>query len=114
MHVDFLLHFVLLLLSLQVENLARKYDQKFKAAGEFSSRLQAEEAAFRDIQVCILFFPPPSTLFCCLELSIHDKGWQLADGVGGPNFQVANTRVKWHLRAMVFLTIANMYQYIFE
>ena len=38
----------------QMDTLSRKYDQRFKAAGEVSSRLQAEEAAFRDIQVCSL------------------------------------------------------------
>lgn len=43
----------------QMDTLGRKYDQRFKAAGEVSSRLQAEEAAFRDIQVyhfVFLFF----------------------------------------------------------
>jgi len=35
----------------QMDTLGKKYDQRFKAAGEVSSRLQAEEAAFRDIQV---------------------------------------------------------------
>lgn len=35
----------------QMNALGKKYDQRFKAAGEVSSRLQAEEAAFRDIQV---------------------------------------------------------------
>jgi epidermal growth factor receptor substrate 15 len=35
----------------QMDALGKKYDQRFKAAGEVSSRLQAEEAAFRDIQV---------------------------------------------------------------
>jgi hypothetical protein len=34
-----------------MDALGKKYDQRFKAAGEVSSRLQAEEAAFRDIQV---------------------------------------------------------------
>ncbi|KAJ7557180.1 hypothetical protein O6H91_05G115200 [Diphasiastrum complanatum] len=34
----------------EVEALARKYDAKFKQAGEVNSRLQAEEAMFRDIQ----------------------------------------------------------------
>jgi hypothetical protein len=34
----------------EMEALGKKYDQRFKAAGEVSSRLQAEEAAFRDIQ----------------------------------------------------------------
>lgn len=37
---------------IQMDALGKKYDQRFKAAGEVSSRLQAEEAAFRDIQVC--------------------------------------------------------------
>jgi len=39
----------------QMDTLGKKYDQRFKAAGEVSSRLQAEEAAFRDIQVCYHF-----------------------------------------------------------
>uniref|UniRef100_A0A7I4ANT8 Uncharacterized protein n=1 Tax=Physcomitrium patens TaxID=3218 RepID=A0A7I4ANT8_PHYPA len=34
----------------EIDTLGKKYDQKFKQAGEVSSRLQAEEAAFRDIQ----------------------------------------------------------------
>ncbi|XP_024366464.1 uncharacterized protein [Physcomitrium patens] len=34
----------------EIDTLSKKYDQKFKQAGEISSRLQAEEAAFRDIQ----------------------------------------------------------------
>lgn len=37
-----------------MESLAKKYDERFKAAGEVNSRLLAEEAAFRDIQVCQL------------------------------------------------------------
>jgi hypothetical protein len=34
-----------------VESLAKKYDEKFKQAGESQSRLLADELAFRDIQV---------------------------------------------------------------
>ncbi|KAG6548689.1 hypothetical protein Mapa_009844 [Marchantia paleacea] len=34
----------------EMEALAKKYDERFKAAGEVNSRLQAEEAVFRDIQ----------------------------------------------------------------
>ncbi|CAM6115993.1 unnamed protein product [Calypogeia fissa] len=34
----------------EMESLAKKYDERFKAAGEVNSRLLAEEAAFRDIQ----------------------------------------------------------------
>ena len=49
----------------QMDTLSRKYDQRFKAAGEVSSRLQAEEAAFRDIQVC------SSTPFSCLFSEWH-------------------------------------------
>jgi epidermal growth factor receptor substrate 15 len=37
-----------------MESLAKKYDERFKAAGEVNSRLLAEEAAFRDIQVSSL------------------------------------------------------------
>ena len=38
-------------LNVQVESLAKKYDEKFKQAGESQSRLLADELAFRDIQV---------------------------------------------------------------
>ena len=34
-----------------MESLAKKYDEKFKQAGESQSRLLADELAFRDIQV---------------------------------------------------------------
>ncbi|KAL2649255.1 hypothetical protein R1flu_017383 [Riccia fluitans] len=34
----------------EMEALAKKYDERFKAAGEVNSRLQTEEAVFRDIQ----------------------------------------------------------------
>jgi hypothetical protein len=36
---------------LQVESLVQRYEEKFKQAGESQSRLLADEAAFRDIQV---------------------------------------------------------------
>lgn len=40
---------------LQMESLAKRYDERFKAGGEVNSRLVAEEAAFRDIQVYLLW-----------------------------------------------------------
>lgn len=35
----------------QVEALARKYEEKYKLAGDVASKLTIEEATFRDIQV---------------------------------------------------------------
>ena len=40
--------------NLQVESLVKRYDEKFKQAGEAQSRLLTDEAAFRDIQVRFL------------------------------------------------------------
>lgn len=37
--------------SLQVESLAKKYEEKYKQVAEVASKLTMEEATFRDIQV---------------------------------------------------------------
>lgn len=36
---------------LQVESLAKKYEEKYKQSGDVASKLSIEEATFRDVQV---------------------------------------------------------------
>ena len=41
---------------LQVESLAKKYEEKYKQSGDVASKLTIEEATFRDLQVAIISF----------------------------------------------------------
>lgn len=41
---------------LQVESLAKKYEEKYKQVGDVASKLTIEEATFRDLQVSVTFF----------------------------------------------------------
>lgn len=41
---------------LQVELLAKKYEEKYKQTGDVASKLTIEEATFRDIQVFLWLF----------------------------------------------------------
>ena len=54
-------------LNVQVESLAKKYDEKFKQTGESQSRLLADELAFRDIQVRMRY--GAIAIVLCLGLS---------------------------------------------
>ena len=39
----------------QVESLAKKYEEKYKQVAELASKLAVEEAAYRDVQVCLFY-----------------------------------------------------------
>lgn len=41
---------------LQVESLAKKYEEKYKQVGDVASKLTIEEATFRDLQVTATCF----------------------------------------------------------
>jgi len=38
-----------------VESLAKKYEEKYKQVAELASKLAVEEAAYRDVQVCLFY-----------------------------------------------------------
>lgn len=40
-------------MTFQVESLAKKYEERYRQAGDVSSKLTIEEATFRDIQVLL-------------------------------------------------------------
>jgi len=40
-------------IAFQVEALAKKYEEKYRQAGDVASKLTIEEATFRDIQVSL-------------------------------------------------------------
>jgi len=42
-------------LLLQVESLAKKYDEKYRAAADVNTQLAAGEAAYREIQVVFVY-----------------------------------------------------------
>lgn len=54
----------------EVESLSKKYEDKYKQAGDVASKLTIEEATFRDIQVLLLQILKK-------EYSIFIKSWAM-------------------------------------
>jgi hypothetical protein len=56
---------LLWLILCQVESLAKKYEEKYKQVAELASKLAVEEAAYRDVQVCLFYTLEK------IEISVH-------------------------------------------